>query len=448
MKTYNRIMRSGERGSALLLVLVMLVICLFVGTALLSLGLHGRTFTIRAAQEIAAQRAADAGLTKAMFQMDRLLQAGLLDDAVSNSGEYGTLLEPISPGGDGTYDSPKSADLTGSGSHVKLPYALDESLPNCDATYSYKVAVKYHGGATEFIITSVGKSGETIKTVRAIIGLQGLFDDALLVRNRLSLMPNTLVKGYNSADPLDKDIDLAIGTTSVRADSIPLGPGTVIDGDVFVGVGGDPEVVIGAGGTVTGEKYALLAEPDLPVITAPLLPNMGTGLDAKGTIVKVGPARSGQYQSITLAQAGGNPGLLVISGGDVVLHVTGDIVLGRSCEVVIAPDSSLTLYVDGNIDASNATGLNNQSGNVTDFQLIATGDGQQIFSLKAKSRVFGTIYAPNAIIDLYPTAEISGAIVGHDVTMKSGCTFYYDEALKNPGLDDVGVRLLVKRWYE
>lgn len=103
----------------------------------------------------------------------------------------------------------------------------------------------------------------------------------------------TLVEGYNSADPIDTDFDLKIGTTSTLADSIPLGPGTVVKGDVFVGVGGDPQTVIGAGGTITGKKYTLDVEPDLPVITPPSLPAMGMALSAKGQTITLGPTGSG-----------------------------------------------------------------------------------------------------------------------------------------------------------
>jgi len=33
-------------------------------------------------------------------------------------------------------------------------------------------------------------------------------------------------------------------------------------------------------------------------------------------------------------------------------------------------------------------------------------------------------------------------------TFKSGGTFYYDEALRDAGIDDVGARFIVKRWRE
>jgi hypothetical protein len=282
------------------------------------------------------------------------------------------------------------------------------------------------------------------------MGLKGLFDSAILVQDRISLMPNTLVAGYNSQDAADTDFDLRIGTTSTLADRIPLGPGTVVEGDVFVGVGGDPSIVIGAGGTITRQKYTLHEELDLPVINPPSsLPDTGMALSATGATITLDPAGSGTYTEISLSQAGSNPGVLEIQGGDVVLYITGNINMGNGCEVIVRPGASLTLYVDGNIAADNSIGFNNQAGNVRDFQLFATGTDAQEFSLKAKSSIFGTIYAPDVAITLYPSTEMRGAIVGKNVTFKSGGVFYYDEALRdNVSIDDVGARFIVKRWRE
>ncbi|MFC1793786.1 hypothetical protein ACFL3Q_09400 [Planctomycetota bacterium] len=237
---------------------------------------------------------------------------------------------------------------------------------------------------------------------------------------------------------------MTIGTTSTAADRIPIGPGTVIEADVFVGVGGYPGTVIGSGGTITGNKYTLHEKPNFPVITPPPLPDTGTALSATGTTITLDPTGSGIYTRISLSQSG----IVEIQGGDVELYITGNIDLGNGCEVVVQPGSSLTLYIDGDINADNSMGFNNQAGKVKDFQLFATGTEEQVFNMKAKSSIFGTIYAPDVDIQMYAKAEMRGAIVGKNVTFKSGGTFYYDEALRDVSIDDVGARFFVKRWRE
>jgi len=428
MKLQSNLRGLKRRGIALPLAVVAAILLLAVGVGLLSLGLNSRIYSTRNAQEIQARCAADSGLTKALFELNARLR--------TNPAEIDAAMKE-----------------TSTTSIASLSQTSGEGLPHCDASFSYNTTsggVFATVGVEGLTIESVGTcSGATAK-VYALAGLKGLFESAILVRDRIALAPNTLVKGYNSADPTDTDLKLEIGTTSILADRIPLGPGTVVNGDVFVGVGGNPQTVIGAGGTITGSKYALDAAPDFPTIAAPSLPATGVALSAAGQTITLGPAGSGTYTGISLSPGGsGLPGVLEIQGGHVVLYITGSVDLGNSCEVVVRPGSSLTLYVDGNVSADNSVGFNNQAGHVRDFQLYATGTGQQVFNLKAKSSIFGTVYAPNVDITIYPNAEMRGAIVGRSVTFKSGSVFYYDEALRdNVSAFDAGARFVVKRWRE
>lgn len=418
---------SRRHGSAIAMAMIAVMILLAMGVGLLSLGVNGRIFSTRHGSKIKARCAADSGLAKALIDLNGELRTNPanVDAAIGQ------------------------AQLPG---NVSLPSATDETLLYCDATFSYRVITTSAWAALEtqgLTVESIGKCGNSTVKVYAFAGLKGLFDSAILVQDRISLMPKTLVTAYNSEDPTDTDFKLQIGTTSTEPDRIPLGPGTVVDGDMFVGVGGDPETVIGAGGTVNGDKHALDEELDFPVIDPPALANWGTSLTAEGQTVTLTPPTSGVYTEISLSQTGGNPGVLEIDGGNVVLHITGNVDLGNGCEVVVRPGSSLILYVDGDISADSSVGFNNQAGSVRDFQLYGVGTGDQVFNLKAKSSVFGTIYAPNADITIYPNADMHGAIVGKSVTFKSGSTFYYDEALRdNVSAYDPGARFIVRRWRE
>ena len=400
----KRQLKSKKIGSALSLMVVVVVILTLMGMALLSLSLQTRVSAVRTSQGIKARWAADAGLVKAVVEMNNRLTAKTWSD-----------------------DS--------------MPAVTNEALFQSDQSFSYQVG---KDGGGNYTITSTGITGPATKRVYATMGLKGLFDSAILVKDRISLMPNTLITGYNSQDATDTDFDLQIGTTSTAADSIPIGPGTVIEGDVFAGFGGDPNTVIGSGGTITGQKFSLHEEIDFPVITPPPLPDTGTALTATGTTTTLDPTGSGKYTGIDLSQSG----VLEIQGGDVELYITGSIDMGNDCEIIVRPGSSLILYIDGDINADNSGGINNQAGNVKDFQLYATGTSEQVFNMKAKSSIFGTIYAPDVDIMMYPNTELRGAIVGKNVTFKSGGVFYYDEALRNVSVDDVGARFIVRRWRE
>lgn len=423
-------LQSSKRGSVLALAIIVIVLLFTAGLGMLQLGLQARVFATRTSNAIAAQTAADAGLTNAIWTLNQNVQA-----------DY---------------------------SNNDLPAQTDQSLANCSADFSYEVAIYDNSGAqpggaeeseeeagigslpvtTRYTIKCVGSSGNAQRTVYATVKLQGLFEYAILAQGDISLMPNTLVSGFNSSDPDDTDVDVKIGTTSIEADSIPLGPGTVVEGDVFVGVGGDPSEVIGEGGTITGQTFALTEEISFPVITVPALPYIGTTISAKGSTVTFGPDDSGTYKEIKLSSQSGDPGVLEIVGGKVLLHIEDDIDLGNSAEIIIRPDSWLVLYVDGDITMGNSAGFVNENTPVSTLKIFATGDGDQTFELKAKSSVFGVVYAPDADVELYPKTDLYGAIVANNISIKSGGAFYYDEALRDVSPDDEGARFVIEKWWE
>jgi len=266
------------------------------------------------------------------------------------------------------------------------------------------------------------------------------------MKGALTLKAGTLVDGYNSQDAGDTDVEVNIGTNSILSNSIVLNSGVTVDGDILVGIGGSVEDVIQDMGATTDERYAIPEEVEYPVITVPALTDMSTGISVHGTTLTIGPADSGEYSEITLKRAP-NPGILEIAGGDVVLHVTGNIDLGQDCEIIVSEGASLTLYLDGNLVAGNDAGINNKN-SPANFKLYGTGGAGQVFGLKAKGGFYGAVYAPNAEITINAGGDIYGSFVGSSFELKSGGNFYYDEALRNTSVDDVGVRFVIKQWSE
>jgi hypothetical protein len=414
----KKLLQLKKRGSAIPLAVVALLILLAVGVGLLSLGFNSRVYSIHMASDIAARCAADAGLTNALFEMNQKLQ--------------------VKPWNDST-----------------LPQALNVSLPYSDTVCSYRVGGSLAGG---YVIMSLGQSGLANRTVRATIGLQSAFNHAILTKQTLTLKSGTVVDGYNSlaADPFGADVEVDIGSQSASDSSVVLNTGSTVEGDVFV-AGNLDSAIKDLGATVSGDKFASSPQP-LPSVTAPVLPDRGA-ISAVGETVTITPAGSGAYSSLDLqlleTKVKGEkivtPAVLVIEGGDVVLHVTGDIELGNSCEIVVTDNSTLTIYSDGNIHCRNGSGINteNPPEEADTLQIYATGTGDQYFDIKAKSEFTGIIYAPDADVDLYAKGDAYGSIVARDFEYKAGGNFYYDEALRDKNtVNDDGVQFVVTRWYE
>jgi choice-of-anchor A domain-containing protein len=387
------------------LVMLIIAVLLITGIGLLGLGLDSRILAIRDTSGVAARCAADSGLTKAIYEMNEKLKVKPWDDST-------------------------------------LPQVTNESLPSCNATYSYTVTGDSVNG---YAVESTGKSMEAEKTVRCVLGLISPFDSALFVQETLILKPNAQVLGYNSADPEDTDVNVKIGTNDTADGSITLGSGVVVDGDVVVGPGGDANSVIDDQGATTGDRYAITTEKDFPGITAPTLFDMGGVISAHGTTLTIGPANSGEYDGIELKNAT-NPGILEIDGGDVVLYITENINLGQDCEIKINEGSSLVIYLDGDLIGDNDAGVNNMNA-PENFKLYGTGEEQTI-DLKAKNDFYGAVYAPNADITINSGGDLYGSFIGSSFEMKSNSNFYYDEALIDASLDDEAVHFVVTQWSE
>lgn len=412
----KKLLQSKRRGTAIPLAVVAIIILLAMGVGLLSLGFNSRIYSLRTASDIKARCAADAGLTMALFEMNEKLK--------------------VKPWNDST-----------------LPEAINVKLPYYDAVCSYRVIGNLAGGYT---LQSLGQSGNANRGVRATIRLKSAFDNAILTKNQLVLKSDTIVDGYNSADPTDTEFVVDIGSQSNANDSVVLNTGSVVNGDVFVANGADLDDAIKGAGTVTGNKYTAAPEP-LPPVTAPDDLDPMKAIDVEGQTIKLRPEDSGTYPEIYLRQHEDKktrtitPSVLEVTGGNVELYLTGDIQLDNSCEIIVKPGSTLTIYIDGNIHSRNGSSISteNPPEAATSIQIYTTGDDKQFIDIKAKGEFTGTIYAPDDDVVLYAKGNAYGSIIADSFDYKAGGNFYFDEALRdNVSVDDEAVVFVINRWYE
>ena len=409
---------SRKSGSVLVLVLLVVLISFITGTGLLALGTQSRVASINQVQDMMARSAADAGLERAIQEIDNTMTAGTWSDSVT-------------------------------------PSISNAALPFSDSIYSVKTAYDTTDG---YRITSVGTNRNRTHSINATLRLKSLFEYAILLKETLILKSGTTIDGYDSRDPSITDVGLQIATVSTSPDQIILNMNTTVEGEVLAGVGSDTDAVIKDLGATTEGKFNLVEEPPFPQITAPLLAPMGTGIAVKGATSVITPADSGKYTNIRVEQFSEkikgttytDYGTLEVSGGEVVLHVTGDIWLGQGCEILVKDDSTLILYVDGDITCGNDGGIG-YSGSPEDpshVQLYATGTGEQDFDLKAKDKWSGVVYAPNADITIFAKGDVYGSFIADSLEFKADGNMHYDAALSEVAVDEIGVRFVLNRWNE
>jgi len=394
----KKLLKSKKRGSAIPLTMVAVMILLAMGVGMLSLGMSGRIYSTRTASDIVARCAADAGLTMALFEMNEKLKVKPWNDS-------------------------------------SLPEATNESLPYCDAVFSYTVT---GNPGTGYTIESVGTSGIAERKVVCILKPQGPFEFAVFAKEGAELKNSALVDWYNF--DMDDEI-LKFGTNSIASGAFTFKNSSTINGDVVVGVGGNPDLVIDDfGATITGETRAMTERNALAPIEVPewleSLPSIGTITD-DSTVTN-----SAKYSSINLE----NSKTLLIDG-DVTLYVTGEIILGNSAEVQIDNDSSLILYLGGDLEGKNSSTINNLTQNAKKLQIYCL-DSCENMVFKNSSDFYGAIYAPNAEVIMNNSANLYGAVVAKGFEQMNSGTFNYDASLRDASVNDEAVRFVVTNWHE
>ena len=397
----NKLLQSKKRGSAIPLAVVAVLILLAMGTGLLSLGLHSRINSIRTASDIAARSAADAGLIKALFEMNEKLKVEPWNDS-------------------------------------SLPLGTNISLPNCDAVFSYTVTGDLSSGYT---VESTGISGQAQRTVSCTLQLQGPFEAAIFTENGMELNNSAVVDWYNNTED---DKIMQIGTNNTASGSVVLRNSATVYGDVVVGMGGDPSVVINDyGATVTGDTRALTERYVMQPVTVPewleSLPSSGAiPNDTNDTTITT----SARYSSIDL----GNSETVTISG-DITLYITGGIILGNSAELGIEEGASLTLYLGGDFEGKNSSTVNNETQDAQKLKIYGL-DSCETIQFKNSSDFYGAIYAPNADVVMNNSANIYGSVVSKSFDQRNSGTFNYDVTLRDVSINDEAVYFAITNWHE
>lgn len=403
--------RMRKPGSVLILVIVIVLITMALGTGMLTLGTQSRVTAARQAQDISARSAADAGLELAVRQ-------------INNAVERHTWTPMLRP----HYDD----------------VAIEDSESSFSVVTTYNAADGYR-------IRSTGACRDRSRTVETALRLKGLFEEAILCRDTLSLKSGTRVQCIDSRismNPLDTDETVVIGTNSTTDDSVILNNNVIVKGDIVVGVGGNVDTVIKDQGAQTGDRYALPKEVDFPEVDAPRLWGPDSQIEVKAGEKSIGLGGNyppiGRFSGLNLKQG---TRLRVI--GPCVLYITGTVNMGQASEIYIDPaHGSLKIYLDGNWVSDNNSGINNATCLPEKFELYGTGaDGQQI-DLKAKSDFYGAIHAPNADVTVFSGGDLYGAFSAQNFELKNPANFFYDVALRRVSVHDEGSQFVVSRWNE
>jgi len=419
-KSRKRWILRKKSGSILVLVLLVVLVSLITGTGLLALGTQSRVSAINQVQDMMSRSAADAGLERAVQEINNAVFAKTWSDSV-------------------------------------LPTVSDAALPHSDSVYSVTTQCNATGYITDTIdyrLTSIGTNRNRVRTINATLRLAGLFENAIQCRDGIILKSGTVIGTIDSdisLDPDDCDDKAIIGTNSIEPDKVILNNGVVVEGDVVVGVGGDTNTVIKDLGATVDQRYTLTAEAEFPEVLPPSLigPDTSILINTVGDEKTIGPGgdfpATGRFSGIKLK----NSSILRVIG-DCTLYITGDVDMGQDSEIIIdnSANAKLTIYLDGDWVSDNNSGVNNETLDPSTFELYGTGPLGQTLDIKAKGEFYGVVYAPNADLTIFAGGDVYGSFVTNNFELKSSGNFLYDVSLRTISVLDEGARFVIDRWNE
>jgi len=390
--------KAKKSGFIIPMAMVAAVFLFVIGVGMLCIGFNRHMAAIRANRQLAARDAADYGLTKAVYEMNKKLRFASWSDA-------------------------------------NLPAQANTLVPGADASYGYVVNGDMWNG---YSARATGDCGSAHRTINCNFRIRGPFENAILTRSSMVLYNNSLVDWFNYDDD---DDSLKVGTTSSLDGSVVLKSGVTINGDFVVGEGAKPiDVIDDQGATIEGIVYSGAADNDIMI---PEVPDPLASADSSGSIqIPRTLTTSGKYDNIRLL----NGGVLTIEN-DVELYVTGDVTLDNSAGIDIDPNAHLTIYLGGDLNGGNSSGFNNQTQQPPRLKLYGLETCNDII-LKNSAVFYGIIYAPTATVNMYNGAELYGAVVADSYIQKNTAAFYYDASLRDVGLGDDFIRFVPTHWRE
>jgi hypothetical protein len=141
---------------------------------------------------------------------------------------------------------------------------------------------------------------------------------------------------------------------------------------------------------------------------------------------------SGNYQVSSVNMSGHEEWLIT---GDTTIYITGDFRMQGQSQITILPGASLKIFVGGDVNLA-GNGVMNLNLDATKYSLFGLPTCTDI-SISGNASFTGSIYAPNADLDLNGSGttiyDIVGAVVANDAYFHGNFQFHYDERLGRKG---------------
>ncbi len=306
-------------------------------------------------------------------------------------------------------------------------YPLDNGFePWTDMNGEYNLQLTNQGDSL-LVLSSTGRFEDTI--YRTNIGLvignsiwNPVFDQALHAENTIEMGGSDYI-GCEGLNPCQVTLN------SNSADAVKLGSQSKIkmDADLFIGPGGDPNVVVtGNHNNVAGDirvmpqriNYNMPVFPDFSEL------NFLPGSSVYSTSMTLNPEDYDQKHIPEILMTSGNNTLTINTGNqDRELRV-GKLELGGQNEINVIGEGKLTIYVDYDIDMKGGSSIN-ENGDVNKLMLYYSGNQEvelydETLDFGGNTFFNGSFFADKANVRLRGTAGIQGNVITGSNVFMSG----------------------------
>lgn len=287
--------------------------------------------------------------------------------------------------------------------------------------------------------------GSLEKQILIRFNYRSMFQNGLTAKNRVVFNGNQVMvdsydssQGYYNTSTNRKD-NGSVASVSVEVDSVVLQNADILG---FVATGGQPPKVgpkgsVGGFDTPSGVKLdnnrvAMDFFADFPDVE---MPNFSGAQTSIGSYYMGSSGTSSQYSLTDLNISSSNA---IYVYGDVELEITNEMDIDGA--LVVMPNSSLTVYIKGDIDVG-GNGMINYTSRPENMVIYGAGDGDddQEIKLHGNAAMSGVVYAPNAELSLKGgghSGAYYGAAIAESIKINGNYEFHYDESLKDFSPDE------------
>ena len=380
--------RDGERGTALLVAIVVLFVLMAVGSSSMSVLLSEQQAARKSACAENACGLAEAGIDLALYEVRLGVDFG--SDGIGN---------------------------------------VTSSLPG--GSYAVTIAPDFVGPG-EYVLHAVGSAQDTRRAIETIIAAQPA-GAGLISRVLIRLSGSGMIDSYDSSLSSYANQIGPGGYAGRHGDvrtngDITLSGGAVIYGDATYGPTGSFK---GSKSKVLGTTSAAPQPQEIvPFVYAPPLPATGK-LSVSTTFA------DGSYRFTELSLSSSDT---ITIAGNVTLYVDGPVKVSGKAKIVLEHGARLNLrHGSGDLHLSGGGALNIDEA-PANLTLSSATKGK--VHLSGHSKFFGTVNAPDADLELSGGSDFFGAAIANTMTLSGGGSVHYDTALPRSGPGEFRVRVM------